>query len=293
MKRKGTQFEQQSMFDASSYDKPEPAMDYDPEMWATRADITYHASSKPQMPGEQNVHPDTPPRQYGEPPRPSGTNFGYGFHHGDLGSALDRGGITSPSHISSEDFHHYNMRPFIHPLRQSGEMALLDGPNEPSLYTKLPAKGTSDDVRRSVKRRAAETAHPLVHTDSDANSAPGTKLVGQGKTVPYVNAAENPGSISFRSPRANLNTWAEDVASDPGASRQHRLLAEQFDLTIPAKENWVEGALSRGRARNLPTSLSGQVTEQPSLFGDQGVTQVSGQSELRVLQPKLKRKEQS
>jgi hypothetical protein len=324
MKKRGeTQFPegpplQESLFDASAYDKPEPAMNYDPAAWIGRGDITYHTSQDPQMPPEKNPVPNPTPRQHGEPPREGQkTAFGYGFHHGDLRSAMDRGGFSNSdsSQIPAEDYLGWTNRPFIHPLRQGGSMALRAEPNEgAAIARQFPSEYKPEKPRTSGQKAAAsEVAHPLVHTDAQGNDPFDTRV--ESLTIPYVNAAENAGSISFRSPRQNISTWAEDVAADPGASREHKLLAEQFDLTIPIKENWFEGRLSRPRwtgvkgaisgkeiligphpsgrgVKESPDRLSGPVHEQLPLPGTGGDTQVSGQSELHPLRPRFKRKEE-
>lgn len=256
--------EQLSLFDATPYTKPAPKMDYDPETWAARPDISYHASASPQMPRE------------GEP----GGGFGVGFHHGTVASAMHRGRIDSSSHISSDNLWAHNSRDFVHPVRVEGPMALFQGD---------PSAPSSSPIRRGLGLEEQEglRRHPTAFSDNQANIKIGTNLVEQGETVPYVNAVEVPGSVSFRSPRSHLNTWAEDVASDPGASRHHQLLAEQFDLTIPARENFSRDVLRRGGAKNLPHSLSGEVVEQGTLFGP---SEARGSSKVSVMRPRLKRK---
>lgn len=264
--------ESDQLFDTEPFTKPEPEMDYDPEKWLARQDISWHASDEPTMPSEANE------------PSVVRTSFGYGFHHGSLPSAMQRGRITSPSAIASADFLNYGLRPYMHPVRVTGEMALREEPNKPGFSN-----------RRDPKVTEAHEAHPLVFSDSQANLE-GVREVEEGKTVPYINTVEDIGSISYRSPRENLRTWAEDVTADPGASREHKLLAEQFDLTVPARENWVSQRLGRQEgpsSRRLPESLSGEVVEQPSLFGDEGDTKLSGQSEVVVNQPKFKKKRPS
>jgi hypothetical protein len=249
MKRKGTQFEQQSMFDSSSYDTPAPTMNHDPEAWATRADIVHHTSDTVPMPEDTG----------------GGRGYGPGFHVGTLRSALDR-------RESTGGLGKRGMRDYVHPLRMEGQTALR--PEEHSFETEsYPPKKITREADPS-----GDPAHPTTWNDWDANYVPGTNAVKAGFNVPYSNAVEDKGSVSFRSPRQNLNTWAEDVAADPGASRGHKLMAEQFDFTVPVGTN--------------SSNQSGQVIEQPTLPGIEGDTQVSGQSELHVLRPKMKRKEQ-
>jgi len=254
--------EQLSLFDTAPFTKPEPQMDYEPEAWLARQDISWHASEAQNMPTE------------------GGGLFGEGFHHGTLPAAMQRGRITSPSSIKAEDYLSPNSRGFIHPVRVTGEVALREEPSKETF-----SQRTDPIVPQAHK------AHPLVFSDSEANRSDEVpRIIAAGQSVPYVNAVEGIGSISMRSPRENLRTWAEDVAADPGAAREHKLLAEQFDLTVPAKENWARERLGRKtgpHARNLPESLSGEVTENTNLFGE---TEVSGQSELVVNQPRFKKK---
>jgi hypothetical protein len=282
---------QSQLFDTTQYDKPAPRMDYDPETWIKGPDISYHASDSPRMP------------QAGE----GGGGFGEGFHHGTVGAAMYRGRITSASHISPEHLHSHMARDYVHPVRMVGETAIRDEPFKEMFRSK---SGESEETAAKLdKTEAAHAKHPMVFSDTNANMPSGEEMVGLGLNVPYINGVESAGSVSFRSPRQNLKTWAEDVRSDPGASTHHKLLAQQFDLTIPARENFVTERLQAPRsglvespsgktaidtghvpnARNLPHSLSGEVIEQPSLFEGEP-SKLSGSSKLTVLQPKLKKR---
>ena len=292
--------EQLSLFDVAPYTTPEPRMDYDPAAWLQRPDVSFHSSEAPQMPQEGESHT---------------SNFGVGFHHGSVQASMDRGRVTSTSHISSDDYNYFSQRPYIHPVRMTGETKLRQEPQKTRAPGLVPGEKESDESYQSNLRYHESTvAHPLTFSDSEANFAAGTATVNAGEHLPYVNAAEDIGSISFRSPRGKLSTWAEDVAADPGASRHHKLLAEQFDLTVPVRENWSREVLGtpRGRyketawggyadmgeqtphARNLPESLSGEVTEQPTLsnglISRMGESALGGSSKLPILTPKLKKK---
>jgi hypothetical protein len=188
-----------------------------------------------------------------------------------------------------------------------GETAIRDTPF--TAMVRSPKMEHPDTTAKLDKAEAAHAKHPMVFTDTNANMPSGEEMVRLGLNVPYVNGVESAGSVSFRSPRQNLKTWAEDVRSDPGASTHHKLLAQQFDLTIPARENWSRDVLHTAHknrfvptptgklvdmgepvnARNLPHSLSGEVIEQPSLFEGEP-SKLSGSSKLTVLQPKLKKR---
>jgi hypothetical protein len=183
---------------------PKPRMDYDPEAWASRPDVVHHSSAEHPMPQETG----------------GGTGYGPGFHVGTFRSANDRRQVNNGN----------APRAFVHPLRMSGQTALRPETHEFETESYPPQ-------RKARPADPGSPEHPTTWNDWDANYVPGTNAVKAGLNVPYVNAHEDPGNVSFRSPRTNLSTWAEDVASDPGASRHHKLLAEQFDLTIPMREH--------------------------------------------------------
>jgi hypothetical protein len=200
-------------------------------------------------------------------------------------------------------------RHFIHPVRMTGETALrpeVNNPKPPTVFSSDPP----ESLAKNKRYYEAQQQHPLAFSDAEANRNAedeehfrrsgalkgkeprivGETQVAEGRHVPYVNGVEGTGTISFRSPREGLRTWAEDVASDPGASREHKLLAEQFDLTIPVHQNMKE-PLDRGvfKGGKGVASLSGEVAVQPSLLGDD--EQISGSSPLPVLRPRMVHKD--
>jgi len=281
----GDQFEgQMSLFDVEPYTMPEPKMDYDPEAWLGRPDIVYHSSFE---------------QSFGS--RQAGGNYGEGFHAGTAKAAMERGHFTSPSWISPDD-HSFMGRKFLHPLRISGEMALRSEAHEPQPYRRSAPGESDESVARNERFREGLGEHPLAFSDFEVQSnyrpegLRAESMFGQGLTLPYVNAAEDTGSVSFRAPRRNLSTWAEDVLADPGASRHHKLLAEQFDLTYPAAEN-AQTQLRRGFWKvhdGGPTGQSGEVTIQESLKveGDtRARMRFTGKSPLPVTRPQLLHRE--
>lgn len=277
--------EQPQLFDTTPYEKPEPRMDYDPEAWLSQPDITFHGSYDAQMPQED------PHRRF--------KYYGPNFHSGTLKSAMDRSDVRSPGFNDTD----VPQRAFIHPIRLEGEMAINTTPDNPR-----------EEKRRGNQPR--DEKRPMLFTDNEANYRPSEDYpdfvppseaardvpvhLAEGRHVPYANYAEDAGSVSFRSPRSGIRSWAEDVLSDPGASTHHRNLAEQFDLTIPVQDNWTPH-ISQARiplnikgipemlGRVDPTRMSGEIHEQPSLFEGEE-SQISGSTPLHVTKPKLVKK---
>jgi len=204
-----------------------PEMEHDPAAWSSRGDIVHHASDSPTMPAEK----DDP-------------WFGTGFHTGTHQSAVDRS-------------MHGQLRDYIHPTRMTGSMALRpETHSAPKIYNEQ-GRPTMARERRQVWADDTANSSGLRHRE-DAEQA-----LGQGLTVPYANAAEDQGSVSFRSPREHLKSWSEDVQSDPGASPEHKKIAEHFDLTEPIGERTYSVDLTRGRQR--PQKIT---TTQSSLLPD-------------------------
>jgi len=206
-----------SLFEPPSVTAPQ--RNYDPASWAEQPDVSWHSSNQPTMPEESDNQ----------------GSYGTGFHVGTRKSAEDRGAGEQ------------KIRPFVHPVRHSGSMAVRDE--------------ESEDFEAPMKfDQLGETSKPdprAVFSDVDTNYNGDELMTNRSDefpgrpqlTVPYINAAEDQGSISYRAPRENIRTWGEDVAADPGASRHQKLVAEQYDLTDPVGAHLEQTRTNRQNAR--------------------------------------------
>jgi hypothetical protein len=188
---------------------------YEPGEWEQGADIVWHSSESPVMPQDKGY---------------SSTSTGGGIHVGTRDAADERafvGGAAPPRDKT------------VHPLQLTGQSALAPRnalrATDPQAYTPM-----GGDVRRKPGRPG--------HTawgDEAANYSQEAKYeVDNGVNVPYVNEAEDKGSVSFRSPRQNLKTWNEAVSADPNAPTRHKAVAESgYDLSHPMNTRNTNGAL--------------------------------------------------
>jgi hypothetical protein len=271
--------------DWSSLERGKPAMDYDLGAWAGRPDITYHASKEHPMPYEEQ------PGEMSYDIRHE-HGFGGGFHSGTQQAAMERAHVMRDrawaGDVVNTTLQGKDTRNFIHPVRMTGDYAL------PQTDTTYSGKMVFTDAEANESAKIPVYSDRVLKTPSMAEVQ-----MRKGRHVPYENTAEDYGSISFRSPREKLRTWSEDVLADPNASRQHRLLAEQFDLTVPVRENaadivkhqeqhWAEKHPMQGEEHQ--TAGAGLPYEQPSLLPGEPSEFLGHSSAALMMSPRLKRK---
>lgn len=176
----------------------------------------------PRGPNRWKLHPDNwvkrPDVVYHASDQPAlprhdrGPNFdpGYGnssgMHFGDKTTALDRASSA------------FGTRDYIHTARLVGEQ-----------FT--PANSG----------RATKGIKPApVWSDEEANYNEITdKAVRQGKVVPYRNAYENVGAVSYRALPEVTKTWSEDVKDDPAAHPALKHLADKnYNPTMGKYDNY-------------------------------------------------------
>ena len=271
--------------DWSAHEPGQPAMDYEPSRWMTRPDVTWHASAEHPMPEEE---------QPGEMSYDIRHEHGYGggFHSGTQQAAMERAHLVKDrswaGDIVNTTLQPKDARNYVHPVRLTSDVALS------TAYFDATGQRYNDKLV-FTDSEANESAKPATFYSRATQRSAAEQHMGQGQHVPYMNTAEDYGSISYRSPRDKLRTWSEDVLSDPNAPRQHRVLAEQFDLTVPARENAAEIVRHEDRDEKFPMQDenpggSGTAYEQRSLFPGQPSEFHGSSSAISIMSPRFKRK---
>lgn len=230
-------------------DKYQAERDYTPGVWEKGEDIVWHSSGFQYMPEDQGH---------------SSASTGGGFHVGTKAAAEDRVWNTTTARVNK----------VLHPLRLRGSM-VLPPDHDPDSYESLNTlafrtvgygsidANESVDARRAVRLSRGEHGH-MAWGDEAANYSQAARRAVEvhGQTVPYVNEAEDAGSVSYRSPRENLHTWAESVAADPNAPNWAKAASEQgYDLSHPVntmdtehpREGGQQLSMNLGPAANSTT----------------------------------------
>ena len=228
-----------------------PERNYDPESWSSQPDVSHHASNAPTMPQEFGSSSD--PGAAGE----HTPGYGQGFHTGTYAAAEHRARSSDRTHI--------------HPVRHEGSMALRpESMGAPWALTSGQLGGESGD-----DRDPRQVWSDLATNDTSASSL-AEGHVSTGMTIPYLNEMEDQGSISYRSPRQNLRSWSEDVTADPGASHHDKLVAEQYDLTVPWQEQ-LQNPITNG-PRHTEQSLMMYTPEGKRLYDKTTMDQTGGKT---------------
>ena len=192
--------EQQRLFDPAPYTAER---DYAPESWVHNPDVVYH--------GTQDVHPHHPEAHHP-------------IHVGTYDAAEERGirGLGVPTD-------EWN----VHPYRISGQFKLA-----PNQFYRRPFGDQPGRFEYPTPNQFQQFhgSPKSIVTDDEANGW-GERVVRQrGMNVPYVNEAEDAGSVSYVAPRKNLHTWSEDVQADPNAPTKLKAIAESHDLVLAPPE---------------------------------------------------------
>jgi hypothetical protein len=223
-------------------DKYRANANYEPGEWEQGADIVWHSSDSPTMPHDAGS---------------SSSSTGGGFHTGTKDAAEERavvrGGVVNRRDRT------------LHPLQMGGQTALaLSRPvDQGDDYARYSSYGATDPkaytpMGGEVRLRPGQLGHSAWSDDTaNYSRAARHEVEVEGRNVPYVNESEHEGSVSFRSPRENLQSWSEAVKSDPNAPSRHKAVAAHgYELTHPMStvgegtlDNSTQLQLNLGRSK--------------------------------------------
>jgi hypothetical protein len=197
---------------ASLMDVPDsPAMDV--SGWAGNTETRWHASDREDFPKFDRPDPG-PESDYfedGESAWNSAMGHPLGIHMGSAWSANDR---VKHVTVSSDRV--------MHPLRVTGEFHPDQG-NTHGIWDDEDANGLNPETTQAVRR---------------------------GENIKYENSFEDPGSVSIRAPRKNVQTWSDWVLNNPGEAgfRARRAVGAGYEL--------IYGSDGVGKGHKQPVGLT-------------------------------------